>query len=84
MKSLIKLASVALTFSLVGCATDQQVKSIDEQLKFAIACPVGFKPSTSYTTVLYSTDEEEKEKDAKVTTECVPEDLNKEAEMEWR
>lgn len=84
MKSLIKLASVAFTFSLVGCATDQQVKSLDEQLKFAVACPVGFKPKTSYSTVFYSTDKEKKEKDATVTTECVPEDLNKEAEMEWR
>lgn len=86
MKTITKVSVFAFTLSLFGCATDQQVKSFNEQAQFAVTCPVGFKPSTSYSTTFYSTDKEEQKKGPKseVTTECVPEDLNKDAKMEWR
>lgn len=84
MNTIIKISTLLLAFNLFGCATNEQVKSLDEQLLLADKCPVGFKPNTSYSMTFYSTDEEKKDQDAKVKTECVPEDLNKDPKMEWR
>lgn len=84
MKTIMRLSAFAMTFSLFGCATEQQVKSLDEQLKVAVTCPVGFKPDTSYSTTFYREDQENNKPSAKVTTKCVPEDLKTDPKMEWR
>lgn len=84
MKTILKTSTLLLTFSLFGCATNQQVDSMSEQLKLAPPCPVGFKPSSSFITTFYSTEKDKKEKKAKIKTECVPEDLNTDPKMEWR
>lgn len=84
MKILIKLLVPVVTLAIAGCATSDQAKSIDQQLLVAVPCPVGFKPQTSYSTTIYSADKDKKEPTAKVSTECVPEELNTDPDMEWR